>query len=183
MKTHLIKFWKEQVPINFKERVDRIPNTCCPINLRVTDFDKVKDEFSKIFGIVGTNKLSSVDAITLDKNNNLCLLEMKGYNWKNSKNKVDVIMQKILDSIPKFVDSVYLLICVLGYYDIPQKWYHIVVHTKKIKITPYLVIDCSYQDLVNLQRAAAPQLNQKLSSRITHPIQLINCQELERFFG
>lgn len=178
---NLIQFWKTVIPLNYKKRVYEIPDTCCHCDIKLVDFDMVKDKFTEILKIDEGHKLRSVDAIGLLKKHTLCLIEMKGHDGETDKSIF--VKQKITETIPKFVDSIFILISILGYFKAKRKRYYTILHPKQLKISPYLVVNYEAKDLVPIRFALQGELNIKMSSRIQTPIQLINCEGLDEIFS
>ena len=181
MRKKVINFWKTVIPLNFKVRVHALPESCCYNNIEVVNFDKVKDKFTEIVHIGEGNKLKSVDAIKIHKKNDLCLTEFKGHGGQG--NKLSFTKDKINETIPKIVDSVCVLIAILGYFKAKRKWYYTILHPKELKITPYLVLNYEAKDLIPIKLALQAELNFRISARIETPIHLINCEDFERIFS
>lgn len=176
----IITYWETKIRFNFKVPLHKIDDRCCNSNIKVIDFDRVKDEFSADIK-TDNAKLKSVDLVKYHKRkNSLCLIEMKGHD--GGSDKLEFIQQKIEETIPKIIDSIILLTAIMGYHRAKRKWYFTFVNPKQLQIIPYILVNYSDADLVPLIAATKDQRSIKLSGRIQQSIQLINCDGFENLF-
>lgn len=181
----LISFWENNVPFNIKKKIGELKDTCCQtMAVNVLDFDATKDKFLELIGYPENIKPNSVDAIFYHrKKQALCFLEMKGQSEKEESDRVLFVKEKIEECIPKFIDSVYVLISALGYYKVGHGLYPTMLHPKKLRISPFIIINLKEIDLAPIRTLLTPQLNIKLCSRIQTPINLITCEDIDILFA
>lgn len=188
MKDKLIEFWKTKVPLHLNPPKTTFKSLGGCDNSQVTPFDLVKDKFSELLNIDESRKLTSVDVIKLNREQDLCLIEVKLINLEaeaheNGIKPIEVLEKRIREAIAKFSDSVSLLISIMGYYKMPIELYKVVLSPKPLKIIPYVLISCNNRQLETFKVAIKHILNIKLSARIQNPIKLINCYEYDQIFN
>jgi|GEM_PF-4088905 len=182
----IVKFIRDSTPYYFMEPVKDIKHSCFKnCELRVLDFDKVKDTFTKDIGIQEECKLCSVDGIFFDqRNNSLCIFDMKRFNSFYELTAETYLLNELRDMSKKIVDSLYLLCALLGYYGIEKNNYYTILHPTQLRIKPYLVVNVkSSQDIIMLRMALQNELKISLSRRIEKNINLISCDEFESAFS
>ncbi len=170
------------------QELKHIPCTCCSnSSLNVLDFDKIKDDLSMKLGINDANKLQSMDAILL-KGKKLSLVEMKSYrnyssNPTNSGKTIQDFINHYLSpsEIPsKKVDTLLLLLGVLGYYKAPKHLFNFLLNKSGAEIKSFFLTDATAVEMTRLVLATLPITVS--TKRVHAAISIINCNDLGRFF-
>jgi hypothetical protein len=181
---NIINFLKT-TPYYLIKPVKDIKCSCCPnCEIMALDFDTVKDQFFEYLKI-DDYKLCSVDGILFDKHRRaFCIFDMKRYNPLSGLTEIEYVGKELKKMSNKIVDSIYILSAIMGYYGLDKEHYPILLHPKKLKIFPYMVVNLkSSQEILNVSLALQKELRISLSKRIEENIMLINCEQFEYAFS
>jgi hypothetical protein len=155
---------------------------------KVMPLDKVKDEFVSLIKMGEAKKLTSVDAVKLNKNNDLCFIEIKLIDFDNECKKsgrkpVEILEERVRESFAKFSDSILIMTSILSYFGLPDKFHSTLLSPSTIKIIPYILINCKSSELEPFQVALRHLLTIKFSARLHKEIKLINCYTYNEIFN
>jgi len=172
-----------KLKVNHSEKeLKQICSSCCPnVSFRVIDFDLVKDKFSETLLIKACDRLNSVDAIMF-KTDELYLIEMKKYDSTGSLKLDDFIKNRILKFHKKIVDTVFILLGLIGYYDMDKDFYTYFLNPSKLKIKPILLCNFSSQDFTKADIILLPFKNISITNRIDSNILFMTCEMFSNKF-
>jgi len=185
MLADFIAFLKANSYYHEKEIKD-ISSTCCPTStVKVLDFDRVKDDFSKLIGLKDHEKLKSMDTIFFSVHNDiLYLIEMKRYDPVNSTLSVQDFVNQYLTKLPnKMMDTIFILLSIMGYFGITKAFYSYFLNPDKLNIHSFLLTDLPDRDLLPLTLANLDKLNISLTRRVNSEIFSLNCNSFNSRFG
>jgi hypothetical protein len=166
----------------FESELKDVQHTCCQSTIKVVDFDKVKDEFSKELGI--SYKLKSVDVLYLSKTTDtIYFIEMKRKDPTNTKVCAEFVRDRLHDLKPKLIDSLLIISSLIGYFQIDRAFYSFFLDPSKLKTKSILLTDISNQDLVTITLSQLHMLNINLGYRIGRPITTMNCDGFNSYFA
>ncbi len=112
------------------------------------------------------------------------MFDMKRYNPLSGLTEIEYVGQVLKKMPNKIIDSMYILLALMGYYGLAKEHYPMLLHPKKLKIFPYMVVNLkSSQEILNVSLALQNELRISLSKRIEENIMLINCEQFEYAFS
>jgi hypothetical protein len=168
----------------FEKELGVIPHSSCPTSIiRVLDFDAVKDRFSVELRM---SSLKSVDAIYFSNTRDeIYLIEMKRYVAGGLHSCVDYVKSHLgPNGLPnKIIDSIFILLGIMGYYQIDKSFYSFFLDPSKLKIKCLLLVDFSSSDLLALTLASQHKHNISLTKKVESEIGVINCSAFQRHFA
>ncbi|MBL7745638.1 MAG: hypothetical protein JNN00_19360 [Chitinophagaceae bacterium] len=174
-KKAIIIFFKTTDLFKTKE-LKQIKNTCCLSPRKVIDFEDVTTDF---YNVLGCGKLSSVDAMFVDNEYNIHLIEMKGIKDEDFLEKIDA---KIVDTGKKVTDSIKTLLGIGVHLGAPKEFIKVMISPKELRIYPYLLTNVSSQVLHQKKWSELEKKRMTPSSRLGKPIQVLNCNNFEDDF-
>lgn len=186
---------KELDKYSEEKELSRIKYTCCyDIQIEVFDFDKITERICTNLGI---SLLRSVDALYLScKNNTLFLMEMKRYS--DTISLKDFIIKHFFTDIceegitirknngectSKIIDSIYILLYIIGNSNLGEDFYKYFMNPTKLKIAPLLVINLEDEDYVSMAMASLDKVDISITKRIEGYVEIINCSNLHKLLN
>ena len=157
------------------------PDTCCSkITTDVLNFDKTKELFCNEIKI---GHCCSVDALylSMDKSK-LYLIEMKKKN--STKNINDYIANyfKTKETPKKIIESIILILGIIGYYDIGKTFYNYILDKNKVRMKAIFLCDCTERELTLLTISSLDQRDFNHTDIINGKVGVYNCQSIQTFF-
>jgi len=169
-----------------KELKDFDDTTCPHSNLKFIAFDEVKDNVCKIFGI--PKNYSSVDLVFLNNSKNtIYLIEMKRFDSTGSLSLRDFIEERMKCMSKKTIETMFVLLIIMGYYNIEKSFYHYFLNKRTLKIKSCILTNMSDVEYVTYNLAYQDKFNITLSGKNTNcmesEIKIINCNSLPVFIN
>jgi len=156
----------------------RIPSTCCSnLTTDVLDFDLIKDTFYTNIGLSQNDKLKSADVLKIiPSQNKIVLIEMKKYDITGGYSIVEFIKNRIDGFQNKIIDSVFIILGIVGFYNIDPAFYNYFFNPTDFKIKAVFVSNISYKAYVAADIASLPSHKISISRRIDNNISFLTCE-------
>jgi hypothetical protein len=164
---------------------------CCKsVNIKVIDFDKMKEEFCQKIGIKHYPK--SVDAVFLPKSKDeIYFIEMssfRDYSTRTGKIGITEVIKYIKKDLKgfglpnKIIDSIFIVLGIAGYYNVNKNFYSYFLDRTKLKVKTLYVLDLNYRETTLLRRLNRHQMAIKLTKRIEGDINIMSCHQFNTHF-
>jgi hypothetical protein len=179
-----LKDFLSTTPYNHENELRNIACSCCMSSeLRVIDFDLVKDSFSADNGIEDHMKLKSADVLHFyTAGNYLAFIEMKRF-YEENELLFDFLVNKLLEMPGKIVDSILIFSTLLSIYSTDNILKAEFIHPERIPVRSFLLCNASDIELVPLMLSLQDRMNIQIGRRCNNTIGILSCEQFELHFN